>query len=262
MKVRISSKDFSLPRDARMHANSHRSLVKISSSINGLPDGTVYCVGRNYAEHIKELPGLLDIPDSLPSSPMIFLKSPATIRHNESDLILPSWSNDVHHEVCWGLCETVMTHARCMTCVPISRMCSDKARKFIHSNLMATTHDHTMLLFRVRATGRAGCSAGRAHAARHGGSIDRLDGTGCAGELYAIRLYGWRTWNNQIRAFKGRFSSSKIRIAFQPYRPASSAKGTLGLWARALSGPVLSAPCSPWQESTWETWIWSLKWTG
>ena len=50
----------------------------------------------------QELPGILDIPDDLPSQPMIFLKSPHTIQRGGSDwseLPIPTWSVDVHHEV-------------------------------------------------------------------------------------------------------------------------------------------------------------------
>mmetsp|Transcript_24159 Transcript_24159/g.52783 ORF Transcript_24159/g.52783 Transcript_24159/m.52783 type:complete len:253 (+) Transcript_24159:44-802(+) len=70
-----------------------------SNSFTQLRDGTVYCVGRNYLDHIKELPGLLDLPPDLPTTPMIFIKSPATITHPGKPIVLPSWSKNVQHEL-------------------------------------------------------------------------------------------------------------------------------------------------------------------
>ncbi|GAX75159.1 hypothetical protein CEUSTIGMA_g2603.t1 [Chlamydomonas eustigma] len=61
-------------------------------------DGSIYCVGRNYVDHIKELPSLLSIPDELPTSPMIFMKGPGTIVRG-AQLLIPKWSSNVQHEV-------------------------------------------------------------------------------------------------------------------------------------------------------------------
>ncbi len=52
----------------------------------------VWCVGRNYAEHAKEL------GNAVPEEPMIFLKSGSSVAP-PGKLPLPSWSKDVHHEV-------------------------------------------------------------------------------------------------------------------------------------------------------------------
>lgn len=53
----------------------------------------IWAVGRNYAEHAKEL------GNEVPTEPMIFLKagSSATLAANE--IHLPDWAKDVHHEV-------------------------------------------------------------------------------------------------------------------------------------------------------------------
>ncbi|KAG1655818.1 hypothetical protein FOA52_008381 [Chlamydomonas sp. UWO 241] len=64
-----------------------------------LKDGSVYCVGRNYVDHIKELPNLLGIPSELPTVPMIFLKSPGCIQRDTPTITLPCWSANVQHEV-------------------------------------------------------------------------------------------------------------------------------------------------------------------
>ena len=58
-----------------------------------LPVGTMYCIGRNYADHAREM-GAVIVDD-----PIIFLKPPAAYLPNGSPIILPTYSNDVHHEV-------------------------------------------------------------------------------------------------------------------------------------------------------------------
>ena len=57
------------------------------------PVGTIWCVGRNYAEHAKEL------GNGIPSSPMIFLKPASSLMVEGGILRLPSDSKRVDHEV-------------------------------------------------------------------------------------------------------------------------------------------------------------------
>jgi 2-keto-4-pentenoate hydratase/2-oxohepta-3-ene-1,7-dioic acid hydratase in catechol pathway len=64
----------------------------------GLPHltaGTLFCVGRNYINHAKEL------NNPVPSQPLVFLKSRNTLVYPSPDaeILLPSESSDVHHEV-------------------------------------------------------------------------------------------------------------------------------------------------------------------
>ena len=64
----------------------------------------IWAVGRNYAEHIREL-GNDANSQAKPSNhspaknPMIFLKSGSSIVANGKSFSLPKFSNDVHHEV-------------------------------------------------------------------------------------------------------------------------------------------------------------------
>jgi 2-keto-4-pentenoate hydratase/2-oxohepta-3-ene-1,7-dioic acid hydratase in catechol pathway len=58
-----------------------------------LPLGTIWCVGRNYAEHAKEL------GDAVPSAPMIFLKPASSVLLSGGTLRLPADSKRVDHEV-------------------------------------------------------------------------------------------------------------------------------------------------------------------
>ncbi|MBK6291087.1 MAG: fumarylacetoacetate hydrolase family protein [Ignavibacteria bacterium] len=55
--------------------------------------GTMYCIGRNYAAHAREMGA------TVPEDPIVFLKPPAAYRRDGSVIELPSWSADVHHEV-------------------------------------------------------------------------------------------------------------------------------------------------------------------
>ncbi|MDD8018718.1 MAG: fumarylacetoacetate hydrolase family protein [Bacteroidota bacterium] len=53
----------------------------------------IFCVGKNYADHAKEMGG------ELPKEPMIFLKPTSAIIENGAPIVLPKMSNNVHHEV-------------------------------------------------------------------------------------------------------------------------------------------------------------------
>lgn len=58
-----------------------------------LPIGTMYCIGKNYAAHAREMGG------EVPSSPVVFLKPPAAYLPNGGTVRIPSFSQLVHHEV-------------------------------------------------------------------------------------------------------------------------------------------------------------------
>ncbi len=58
-----------------------------------LPIRTIYCIGRNYIEHAKEL------NNSIPSEPLVFLKPQSSICYDGDEIVIPSQSKDVHHEV-------------------------------------------------------------------------------------------------------------------------------------------------------------------
>ncbi len=58
-----------------------------------LPIGTMYCIGRNYAAHAREM----NAP--VPEDPIVFLKPPAAYAEDGSTVALPSFSQNVHHEV-------------------------------------------------------------------------------------------------------------------------------------------------------------------
>jgi 2-keto-4-pentenoate hydratase/2-oxohepta-3-ene-1,7-dioic acid hydratase in catechol pathway len=68
-------------------------MKKISIPGTDLTPRSIYCIGRNYIEHAKEL----DNP--VPSSPLVFLKPQSALCFNGDEIIIPEQSSDVHHEV-------------------------------------------------------------------------------------------------------------------------------------------------------------------
>lgn len=53
----------------------------------------IWAVGRNYADHAKEL------GNAVPTQPLIFLKAGSSATVNSNEIVLPYWTEDVHHEV-------------------------------------------------------------------------------------------------------------------------------------------------------------------
>lgn len=52
----------------------------------------IICIGRNYADHAKEL------NNPIPKEPLFFIKPDSAILRNNDDFYLPDFSNDVHYE--------------------------------------------------------------------------------------------------------------------------------------------------------------------
>jgi len=58
-----------------------------------LPVGKIVCLGRNYAEHIKEL------GNEVPDQPVLFIKPSTSIIPDGGKVVIPGYSDDCHHEV-------------------------------------------------------------------------------------------------------------------------------------------------------------------
>lgn len=58
-----------------------------------IPIGTMYCIGRNYALHAREM-GV-----AVPTDPVVFLKPPAAYVPHGGIITRPSFSHLMHHEV-------------------------------------------------------------------------------------------------------------------------------------------------------------------
>lgn len=53
----------------------------------------IFCIGRNYSDHAKEM------NSEVPSDPVIFMKPPTALLRNNNPFYLPEFSNEIHHEV-------------------------------------------------------------------------------------------------------------------------------------------------------------------
>jgi acylpyruvate hydrolase len=53
----------------------------------------IFCIGRNYGDHAKEL------GNAVPENPVVFSKPDTALLKNGEPFYLPDFSNDVHHEV-------------------------------------------------------------------------------------------------------------------------------------------------------------------
>jgi acylpyruvate hydrolase len=53
----------------------------------------IFCIGRNYVEHIKEL------NNERPEEPVIFTKPDTALIRNNAPFYYPDFSSDIHHEV-------------------------------------------------------------------------------------------------------------------------------------------------------------------
>ncbi|TYP94773.1 5-carboxymethyl-2-hydroxymuconate isomerase [Fodinibius salinus] len=68
----------------------------MSTTIPGLPHLTatnIFCIGRNYVEHAREL------NNNPPDCPLVFLKPTSSIISDGDTIQIPEQSNNVHHEV-------------------------------------------------------------------------------------------------------------------------------------------------------------------
>ena len=69
------------------------STLKIKRSTDEINIGKIVCVGRNYAEHAKEL------GNEVPEKPVVFLKPASAIIFSSDEIKYPLFSEEMHHEV-------------------------------------------------------------------------------------------------------------------------------------------------------------------
>jgi 5-carboxymethyl-2-hydroxymuconate isomerase len=67
--------------------------ARIDNSKEEYPIGKIVCVGRNYAEHAKEL------GNEVPEKPVLFLKPVSALIYSGGEIIHPDYGNELHHEV-------------------------------------------------------------------------------------------------------------------------------------------------------------------
>jgi fumarylpyruvate hydrolase len=71
-----------------------QTTIEVAGSADRFPVGRIYCVGRNYAEHAREMGH-----DPNREPPFFFLKPADTILPSGENFPYPPASNDVHHEI-------------------------------------------------------------------------------------------------------------------------------------------------------------------
>lgn len=65
----------------------------LKNSNETIPLNNIICVGRNYAAHAEEL------GNAIPEFPLIFLKPTSALIHSGNSIVLPEYSNELHHEI-------------------------------------------------------------------------------------------------------------------------------------------------------------------
>ncbi len=66
--------------------------VQFRNSDDRLTVGSIFCLGRNYAEHAKEM------KSEIPTTPIIFMKPASSVIHDGEPIIRPKISKLLHHE--------------------------------------------------------------------------------------------------------------------------------------------------------------------
>ena len=67
--------------------------VRIIGKETAFPLGKIVCIGRNYAEHIREL------GNEIPDRPVLFMKPASSVIGEGERIVIPDYSQDCHHEV-------------------------------------------------------------------------------------------------------------------------------------------------------------------
>lgn len=70
------------------------SVYTFLNSENTFSIGTMFCIGRNYAAHAKEMGA--QVPEE---RPLIFIKPPTAYTANGGKVIIPPFSSNLHHEI-------------------------------------------------------------------------------------------------------------------------------------------------------------------
>jgi 2-keto-4-pentenoate hydratase/2-oxohepta-3-ene-1,7-dioic acid hydratase in catechol pathway len=66
--------------------------ARFFGSEDAYPIGKILCIGRNYADHIKEL------GNEVPERPVIFMKPASSVIGEGEEIVIPPYSCDCHHE--------------------------------------------------------------------------------------------------------------------------------------------------------------------
>ena len=72
----------------------------------------IICIGRNYAEHVKELHRAVNDSGEVPAEPVFFLKPDTAMLRNNDPFYIPHFSREVHYE-----CELIVRINRVGRCI-------------------------------------------------------------------------------------------------------------------------------------------------
>lgn len=90
--------------------------IKIPGLIHTASINTIFCIGRNYADHAKEL------NNAVPEVPVVFNKPINSVTYDGAEILIPeNLTKDVHHEV-----EMVVAISKYGKCIP-----ADKAMDYV-----------------------------------------------------------------------------------------------------------------------------------
>jgi len=85
------------PASLYYSVSHHHHDIMATATLQGTPTPLtipkIICVGRNYAEHAKEMKA------DVPTTPVLFLKPPTAVVHNHGSVVIPPVSRELHHEV-------------------------------------------------------------------------------------------------------------------------------------------------------------------
>lgn len=66
--------------------------LEFKNQENKVVAGNIFCVGKNYADHAKEMGG------NVPEEPVIFLKATSNLAFNNTEIECPAHSSELHYE--------------------------------------------------------------------------------------------------------------------------------------------------------------------
>ncbi len=58
----------------------------------GIPVNRIFCIGRNYVDHAKEL------GNEVPDEPVVFMKPASALRGSGDEILIPDFADEVHYE--------------------------------------------------------------------------------------------------------------------------------------------------------------------
>ena len=104
----------------------------------------IFCVGRNYAAHAKEL------GNAVPEAPVIFMKPDTAVLPKGADFVYPSFTSDLHYEIELvlriGKTAKNVSAAYALSCVDAITVGIDFTARDVQADLKAKAWDHSAIV--------------------------------------------------------------------------------------------------------------------